>query len=600
MIQLVKKDGGGHFDLPSGFEIPLELSNPYIEESGDFSLPFTLPMTSANLSLTGYPNIRAMQYRSSVDIECLLICGITQFDGTLSILSVTSESIEGTFISKSRDIRALLGEKTMEEVFDGVEEAFPNTDSPTLDFLRGLIETYRVDSSNKKYVVFPILIKNHVVNQLYSTLISTSNPSVTPRSDSDAMVLLDADYDSVYTYTGSGGVQKRDYTDADGRTYGVPRGYCITPFLFVWYVLKRICEYAGYELADGDNIFYTDEALHNLVILNNTLDSCCASDVNKLHYKHLVPDITASEFIRELWVTFGVSVVCGSDGSAHTVQWNALLQSDAAELQGAINPQDSLELSKLKALKIENEGLLDESKYTYDCGQNQAVWSDIERKNYGYAHSNSRKTTRYCLLSRLGLNPDVANPWAADRTPADTETLESKRSSCWFHKWYSYSDSGSTVTSAVGAVPYLDKARNKVINIEIEDKDITEDDDCPLVFVFYRHRASSNNTTSNYFRPECCTNDLRDASDIGTGIKEVTDLSTTVQNNAMYDLALRAGMTTFTVTVAQTIAQFHATDFDKIYNYRGVRCIIQKKKITLSDTNIFEVEYTLAAVSPVL
>lgn len=600
MIQLVKKDGGGRFDLPAEFEIPLELSNPYIEESGDFSLPFSLPMTSTNLSLTEYPVIRSKYSRSGIDIDCLLICGITQFDGTLSILSVTSESIEGTFISKSRDIRALLGEKTMEEVFDGVEEAFPNTDSPTLDFLRELIETYRVDSSNKKYVVFPILIKNHVVNQFYSALYSNWHHNITPRSDSDAMVLLDAGYDNVYSYTGSGGVQKRDYTDADGRTYGVPRGYCITPFLFVWYVLKRICEYAGYELADSDNIFYTDEALHNLVVLNNTLDSCCAYDVNKLHYKHLVPDITASEFIRELWVSFGVSVVCGSDGTAHTVQWNSLLQSDAVELPGYVKPDDSIALSPLKALKIEDAGHLDESKYTYNCGNNQAVWSNHELKLYGYAYITGRKTTQYCLLKRLGVNPDIVNPWAAGSTPEEKESLESKMSRTWFHDWYSYGDSSSSVTPASGQIPYIDKARNKVINIEYNESDITEGDECPLVFVFYKHRAGSSSLLSNYFRPECRTSALRDASDVGTGIEEVADLAKTVQNNAMYDLALRGGMSEFTVTVVQDISQFYAAGFDKVYNYRGVRCIIRKKKITLSDDNLYEVEYTLAAVSPVL
>lgn len=68
----------------------------------------------------------------------------------------------------------------------------------------------------------------------------------------------------------------------------------------------------------------------------------------------------------------------------------------------------------------------------------------------------------------------------------------------------------------------------------------------------------------------------------------------------MYDLALRGGMSEFTVTVVQDISQFYAADFDKVYNYRGVRCIIRKKKITLSDDNLYEVEYTLAAVSPVL
>ncbi|MBQ5524373.1 MAG: hypothetical protein IIT93_02515 [Paludibacteraceae bacterium] len=127
MIQLIKKDGGGRFDLPAEFEIPLELSNPYIEESGDFSLPFSLPVTSTNLSLTEYPVIRSKYSRSGIDIDCLLICGITQFDGTLGILSVTSESIEGTFISKSKDLRALLGEKTMEEVFDYGSSVSPNS-----------------------------------------------------------------------------------------------------------------------------------------------------------------------------------------------------------------------------------------------------------------------------------------------------------------------------------------------------------------------------------------------------------------------------------------------------------------------------------------
>ncbi|MBQ6732329.1 MAG: hypothetical protein IJR06_04345 [Paludibacteraceae bacterium] len=598
MIQLVKKNGGGRFDLPVNFEIPLELSNPYIEESGDFSLPFSLPVTSTNLSLTEYPVIRSKYSRSGIDIDCLLICGVTQFDGTLSILSVTSEAIEGTFISKSKDLRAILGDKTLEEVFDGVEESFPSGDTPTLDFLRGLIDAYRV--GGKPYTVFPILVKNHVVNQLYSKLLSSNVPSITPRSDADAMVLLDAGYDSVYTYTGSGGVQKRGYTDADGRTYGVPRGYCITPYLFVWYVLKRICEFAGYELANADNIFYTDEALQNLVILNNTLDSCCASDVNKLHFKHLVPDITASEFIRELWVSFGVSVVCGSDGSAHTMQWNTLLRSDAVELPGYMQPNDTITLTPLKALKIEDAGYIGESKYTYDCGNNQAVWSDHELKKYGYTYTSSRKSTRYCLLKRLGVNPDVVNPWAAASTPEERESLESKMSRPWFHDWYSYSDASSSVTPAAGQIPYLDKARNKVVNIEYNESDITEDDECPLVFVFYKHRAGNDNRFSNYFRPECRTAALRDASDIGYGIDEVVDLAETTQNNAMYDLALRGGMSEFTVTAVQDISQFHVADFDKVYNYRGVRCIIRKKKITLSDDNLYEVEYTLAAVSPVL
>lgn len=87
----------------------------------------------------------------------------------------------------------------------------------------------------------------------------------------------------------------------DGKTVTIPKGFYITPFVKVKYVLQEVLSHLGYTLASS---FLDQDPFRNLLFLNNNLDTLVNNSIN---YVDIVPDIsvkTLFDVIRKFGVEF--------------------------------------------------------------------------------------------------------------------------------------------------------------------------------------------------------------------------------------------------------------------------------------------------------
>lgn len=305
-ISLTNNNITEYLDLPQDVKLSLTFDNPWFNYSGSYSLPVTLPNTAKNLRLLKYPNrldqINFQTERFSVIVEY----GVKRDEGTLNILSYTqTEGIEITITLLSSSLKDRLGNKTLAEVFGDTVLYTGGGSTPEAKVLN-LIDTICSDNPYQRLfrhsesnicAWFPVLLKDgKVLNCPYP---STSQ-SVKSYSD---VVNYGYSVEVIAPYTE---VERITHTDADGDSIEYPKGFFFSPFLKVWFVLKRIVEYAGFSLSDDDNCFYTDDKWFQLCLLNNTVDSCLGD--GKLYARHLLPDIKAIDFINEINTLFGVAV----------------------------------------------------------------------------------------------------------------------------------------------------------------------------------------------------------------------------------------------------------------------------------------------------
>ena len=77
----------------------------------------------------------------------------------------------------------------------------------------------------------------------------------------------------------------------DGTTVNVPKGYYLSPFIRVEYVVRRIFGHFGYTLSTD---FFNEEPFRSMVVVNNVIDAIINGHVLN---RDLVPDISCKEFL---------------------------------------------------------------------------------------------------------------------------------------------------------------------------------------------------------------------------------------------------------------------------------------------------------------
>lgn len=301
MIQIKTK--GEALDLPSGFSIEIEDSNPIFNDRGSQSIPATVPATRRNIILLDAPHrIDTGADPNFPERTAEVVEGAYIRRGTMNITEAGKE--EGITFNVGFDnstAYAKWSKKKLGEL-SGLPTFYPpEGQGYRIDNL--LDELYRIyrnpDPQKDDFAIFPLTVNNESSG--------TDNAKKT--------------YWEVLNLVGDRGLTQpnkvKRLIDGEVTEVSVPEGYMVTPFLRVWRVLELI--FNDLDVRVITNPFAQYYELSRLVVLNNAADSVCRAEIK---YSDLMPDSTVEEFLNALWVRFGL--VYNIDNNTGTVRLKLL------------------------------------------------------------------------------------------------------------------------------------------------------------------------------------------------------------------------------------------------------------------------------------
>lgn len=291
-------------DLPAGFSVELEDTNPIFNERGSQSVPATVPATSVNERLLAFPTrIDAGEDPNQPERVAIVSDGAYIRRGLVNV--TTAGVAEGiTFnvgfdnsTAYNRWSNKKLSELSTLPTVQGNDVGFQNGVEGILNYLFSLYS--RPEPERDPLAIFPVAVGNESVQvdsetKIYWEVLNAPNNSgggLRPLNRVKRVI------DGVVT----------DVT--------VPDGYCVTPFLRVWKLLELVFADLGVTIVS--NVFRTDPEFNRLVVLNNAADAVC---IGLIRYADLVPDCTVSEFLNALWVRFGLTYNINYDTKRATLR----------------------------------------------------------------------------------------------------------------------------------------------------------------------------------------------------------------------------------------------------------------------------------------
>ncbi|MDR1543694.1 MAG: hypothetical protein LBS50_04650, partial [Prevotellaceae bacterium] len=291
MIEIILRDTGERLDLPRDVKIGIELNNPMFATNGDFSLPLALPITEKNTRILNFPtwiNTNTL----TLSFEVLVNYMSYQKKGILKILSYNENSINICILFDNTLLYQKIKDKTMESVFEGIKWIRSSIESWIYDFQ---LKINNPDAIVGDYPFEIFTVITHYYAKDGENMIIDND-----RSDSTTY-LNQMEYDENQNKWFLFGRNPYTFTDDEGSIINYPKGYCITPFLRLHWVLQKIFEYFGFEFKDEDN-FFAQNDMNKLCLLNNTIDSLMTTDI---YAKVLVPDCSVIEFMDVIRNRFG-------------------------------------------------------------------------------------------------------------------------------------------------------------------------------------------------------------------------------------------------------------------------------------------------------
>ena len=276
-------------DMPPGFTVGVEDTNPIFNERGSQSIPVTVPATKRNDRLLGFPS------RIDTDVA-------PNHPGQVAVVTDGAYRRRGVVNVTSAGRGAGI---TFNVGFDN-SMAYNRWNKKKLPELSGLPTVTGTDVGRDDGV-------RGITSYLYH-IYNNPVPDVDPLAIFPIAInnesLQDDDKTTVYwellnvpTYAGD--LQQptsiKRLINGEVTDLKVPEGYGLSPFLRVWRLLELVFVDLGVVI--DDNIFRSDKELCRLVVLNNTADTICAGSIR---YSDLMPDCTVAEFMNALWVRFGL------------------------------------------------------------------------------------------------------------------------------------------------------------------------------------------------------------------------------------------------------------------------------------------------------
>jgi len=321
-------ENGKFLDLPTDLELNVTQSNPLISEQGTYSLPILLPGTENNRKLLKNPQQYDNVYKDIIKWPAYIKQGLFQKKASLNILEA-GDDIDTFFMMNESEMYAKMKEIKLSIAF--------NIKRYPAEFLPDM--TFDDDMDRMIQYLEQVMIGNIDDDfHLFEVATDRSEFTLQPRPENPPASYVVFQFLNELAYGNTSEHEIYD-TDSQGRKYRifrarydhtvylngnlveVSKGYGITPFLKLNYVLKRIFEYFGYEL--NLSHFESDDNLNRIVIPNNTADSLMMGYID---YAQLVPTGTINDFLDNIRKAFGCEFFVSVDNRKVDVKfWNDVL-----------------------------------------------------------------------------------------------------------------------------------------------------------------------------------------------------------------------------------------------------------------------------------
>jgi hypothetical protein len=323
-MALTIKTQKGIYDVPTDFQMEVEITSPIYTDKGSQTLASTLPATKRNLYLADYIHRVDIVNAPGKDVMAIIADGIYRRAGKQNITSASRES--GIVANFGFD------ESLMYEAWNNVSlKKLPNLpvykpDGGITVLMAHLSNVMRYKES-ADYYVFPIQVKNE-----------SSGDVVYPEFVNPIERVENGNYD----------LKKNARTEKiviSGTLVDVklPAGYGLSPFIKVSKILELIFSAYGFKLVE--NTFATHYQLKKMVVLNNVADAIVQGQIE---YKNMMPDCSVNDFLDALYCRTGAKVFV--DGNTKTAKvilikdaisanpfanWTLLKSSDLVPSYGA-------------------------------------------------------------------------------------------------------------------------------------------------------------------------------------------------------------------------------------------------------------------------
>lgn len=306
MVRLFLDNGSGErpeLDLMADSFPELSRTNPFLTNEGSQSIPFTLPASKGNLEKLDFPQRPALSVRKNTKPKAILSDGTAWIQGTLYIESVNlQEGITCTFYTnEGRLYEKLKGYRLRDISWDTIGNEGDSVDTLMSSFTAQVNGTQAEDDKYLFCGAGTDLVFN--LKNDYSE---------------DKYLMLN---EIAYTGTGSEvkfvGAEAQTYYDGTGDSANqitTLKGFGVTPFLRVGYVVRKIFEHLGYKT--NFDRFDSDISFNRLVILNNVVDACVKGAFSA---GDLLPDMDLEEFVSALRAKFGMEFIEVGD----TIEWRS-------------------------------------------------------------------------------------------------------------------------------------------------------------------------------------------------------------------------------------------------------------------------------------
>ena len=293
------------FDLPTGFAAEFTRNNVMLTDAGEQTSPITLPGTAKNLKLVQNSDRLDNYYKPLTDLTVTVIDGLINRQCNMGIHTANEvDGISCTLYFDSGDFYSKVGNTRLNWL------SWPIIKSPTFDSqtLAQRVQ-YLIDMLKNEYVtpstdnVFSI--RAIITSQDYTWKMAVKQPngSIQDQNITGKFVLnafeknqieLNLSGDS-YLNTFEGEYAQR--LVVDGNTINLAKGYGMTPFLKLRYVIDFIFNHFGYSTDMSRLSALSARYNHKTLLLNNVADAIYSGILN---FKQLVPDVTIKEFLAEI------------------------------------------------------------------------------------------------------------------------------------------------------------------------------------------------------------------------------------------------------------------------------------------------------------
>jgi hypothetical protein len=366
----IKKLTGETFDLPSGFIIEGEKTNPLFSKKGSQTVSISFPNTPLNRKLLDYAFRLDLAEKPAQTMPVAIESGAIQQTGIMAINSASPKLIAaniGFDEAEMYNVMADMQLKDMPVLNDPLHPEYNwtpagDTREERVEAILSHLTDVMKQEVEDDYSVFPVVLKSDV---------KETRPNPDPNPDAPGIrkiyrvvlneVITDEDAPEPYGAIAelAAGEHRMLMWLVDDEVVYIDAmiGYGVSPFLKVGKLLEIIFQNFGYTVEE--NPFATHRQLRKLVVLNNVMDAILSGT---LHYRDMMPSASINDFLDSLYNRFGLLYYI--DSNIKTVRFRFIKDlvdmyaSETVNLNALKTEEPEITWSPQKQLKLTaNRGL---------------------------------------------------------------------------------------------------------------------------------------------------------------------------------------------------------------------------------------------------